>query len=195
MSANKATYLDSSALVKLAVREPESAALRRYLRRRRPLIASALARPEVARALLPLGPDAVRRGHDVLTRVDMVRINDRVLDAAGAMLPVELRSLDAIHLATAQQLGADLAGIVTYDDRLAAAAVPSHRSWPGSTPLTCGGSDSLRRRPAGCLTEVGPRAPFSRRCLTEPGPRWPFSQLCLIQPGPPQPFSRWLSVR
>jgi predicted nucleic acid-binding protein len=108
--------------VKLAVREPESAALRRYLRRRRPLIASALARPAVARALLPLGPDAVRRGHDVLTRVDMVRTNDRVLDAAGAMLPVELGPLDAIHLATAQQLGADLARIVTYDDRLAAAA-------------------------------------------------------------------------
>ena len=122
MSANKATYLDSSALVKLAVREPESAALRRYLRRRRPLIASALARTEVARALLPLGPEAVRRGHDVLARVGLVRINDRVLDAAGAMLPVELRSLDAIHLATAQQLGVDLARIVTYDDRMAAAA-------------------------------------------------------------------------
>jgi uncharacterized protein len=122
MSADKATYLDSSALVKLAVREPESTALRRYLRRRRPLIASALARTEVARALLSLGPQAVRRGHEVLARVDLVRINDRVLDAAGAMLPVELRSLDAIHLATAQQLGADLARIVTYDDRMAAAA-------------------------------------------------------------------------
>jgi predicted nucleic acid-binding protein len=121
MSASKATYLDSSALVKLAVREPESAALRRYLRRRRPLIASAIARTEVARALLSLGPEAVRRGHDVLARVDLVRINDRVL-AAAAMLPIELRSLDAIHLATAQQLGADLARIVTYDDRMAAAA-------------------------------------------------------------------------
>jgi predicted nucleic acid-binding protein len=122
MSANRATYLDSSALVKLAVREPESAALRRYLRRRRPLVTSALARTEVIRALLPLGWEAVRRGHDVLARVDQVRINDRVLDAAGAMLPVELRSLDAIHLATAQQLGADLARVVTYDARMAAAA-------------------------------------------------------------------------
>jgi uncharacterized protein len=108
--------------VKLAVREPESAALRRYLRRRRPLIASALARTEVARALLSLGPEAVRRGHAVLARIDLVRINDRVLDGAGAMLPVELKSLDAIHLATAQQLGADLARIVTYDDRMAVAA-------------------------------------------------------------------------
>jgi predicted nucleic acid-binding protein len=122
MSADKATYLDSSALVKLAVREPESLALRRYLRRRRPLVASALARTEVARALLPLGPEAVQRGHDVLARVDLVRINDRVLEAAGAMLPAEVRSLDAIHLATAQQLGIDLARIVTYDDRTAATA-------------------------------------------------------------------------
>jgi predicted nucleic acid-binding protein len=122
MSADKATYLDSSALVKLAVREPESAALRRYLRRRRPLLASALARTEVVRALLPLGPDAVRRGHDVLARIDLVRINDRVLGAAGELMPVELRSLDAIHLATAQQLGVDLARIVTYDDRMAVAA-------------------------------------------------------------------------
>jgi predicted nucleic acid-binding protein len=122
MSADKATYLDSSALVKLAVREPESAALRRYLRRRRPLLVSALARTEVVRALLPLGPDAVRRGHDVLARVGLVRINDRVLGAAGELMPVELRSLDAIHLATAQQLGVDLARIVTYDDRMAVAA-------------------------------------------------------------------------
>jgi uncharacterized protein len=51
-----------------------------------------------------------------------VRINDRVLDAAGAMPPVELRSLDAIHLATAQQLGAGLARIITYDDRMDVAA-------------------------------------------------------------------------
>ena len=81
MSADKATYLDSSALVKLAVREPESLALRRYLRRRRPLVASALARTEVAQALLPLGPEAVKRGHDVVARVDLVRTNDHVLEA------------------------------------------------------------------------------------------------------------------
>jgi predicted nucleic acid-binding protein len=122
MSADRATYVDASALVKLAVREPESDALRRYIRRRRPLVSSALSRTEVARALLPLGAEAIRRGLDVVARVDLIRINDRILHAAGAMLPVELRSLDAIHLATAQQLG-DLARIVTYDDRMAAAAM------------------------------------------------------------------------
>jgi predicted nucleic acid-binding protein len=122
MSAERATYVDSSALVKLAVEEPESAALRRYLRRRRPLVTSALARTEVARALLPLGPAAVQRGRQVLGGVELVRVNDRLLDAAGAILPAELRSLDAIHLATATSLGADLARVVTYDERLAAAA-------------------------------------------------------------------------
>jgi hypothetical protein len=122
MSAERATYVDSSALVKLAIREPESAVLRRYLGRHRPLVSSALARTEVARALLPLGPDAVRRGREVLARVDLLRVNDRVLDAAGLLPPADLRSLDAIHLASAEQLGSDLRGFVTYDDRLATAA-------------------------------------------------------------------------
>src|SRR5438552_10272743 len=99
MSAERATYLDSSAIVKLAVQEPESAGLRRYLRRRRPLVSSALARTEVGRALLPLGAEAVRRGRDVLSCIDLFRINDRVLNTAGALVPPELRSLDAIHLA------------------------------------------------------------------------------------------------
>ena len=48
-----ATYLDSSAIVKLAVRETESDALRSHLRPRRPLVSSALARTDVFRALLP----------------------------------------------------------------------------------------------------------------------------------------------
>jgi len=117
-----ATYLDSSAIVKLAVREPESLALRRYLRTRRPLVSSALARTEVLRALLPAGDEAVSRGRDVLQRLDLVRVNDRILNAAGLFVPSELRSLDAIHLATAQQLGRDLKVLVTYDDRMAAAA-------------------------------------------------------------------------
>jgi predicted nucleic acid-binding protein len=58
----------------------------------------------------------------VLTRLDLVRVNDRVLGAAGVLLPLHVRSLDAIHLATAQQLGDDLSRLVTYDERMAAAA-------------------------------------------------------------------------
>lgn len=117
-----ATYLDSSALVKLAVDEPESAALRRYLRRRRPLVSSALARTEVLRALLLEGDDGIQRGRAVLGRVELMRVNDRLLDAAGVLLPPGLRSLDAVHLATAGQLGADLGPVVTYDDKMLEAA-------------------------------------------------------------------------
>jgi len=122
MSAKRVTYLDSSAIVKLAVREDESTALRAHLRRRRPLVSSALARTEVVRALLPLGDQAVRRGLDVLSTLDLVRISDRTLTVAGELQPAELRSLDAIHLATAQQFDAELNHVVTYDDRMAVAA-------------------------------------------------------------------------
>jgi uncharacterized protein len=117
-----ATYLDSSAIVKLAVREPESLALRRYLRRRQPLVSSALARTEVLRALQPVGDEALARGRQVLQRLDLVRVNDRILSAAGVLQPPELRSLDAIHLATAHELGDELSAMVTYDDRMVAAA-------------------------------------------------------------------------
>jgi predicted nucleic acid-binding protein len=109
--------------VKLAAREPESAALRRYLGHRRPLVSSALARTEVVRALAPFGSEAVQRGRDVLARVDLLRVSNRVLDSAGMLAAPDLRSLDAIHLASAEQLGSDLAGLVTYDERLARAAV------------------------------------------------------------------------
>lgn len=117
-----ATYLDSSAIVKLAVRENESVQLRRYLRRRRPLVSSSLARTEVLRALLPGGDDAVAAGWKVLTLLDLVRVSTGVLDAAAVLLPADLRSLGAIHLATAGRLGQDLGAIVTYDERMAAAA-------------------------------------------------------------------------
>lgn len=123
MNAERATYLDSSAIVKLAVAEKESPALRRYLRRRRaPVVVSALARTEVARALLPLGPATVQRGHDVLSRVELIRVTDRILMDAGSLLPARLRSLDAIHIATMRQLGGSLRRVVTYDSRMAEAA-------------------------------------------------------------------------
>jgi predicted nucleic acid-binding protein len=117
-----ANYVDSSAIVKLAVREPESDALRKYLRRRRPLVSSALARTEVLRSLLPGGETALAAGRRVLERVDLVRVNDRVLNLAATLPPLELRTLDAIHLATAARLGPDLGEIITYDERMAAAA-------------------------------------------------------------------------
>ena len=117
-----ATYLDSSAIVKLVVGEAESSALRKYLRRRRPLVSSALARTEVLRAVLLEGEDGVTRAREVLASVELIRLNNRVLDAAGVLRPDDVRSLDAIHLATAHQLGSDLGVLVTYDDRMLQAA-------------------------------------------------------------------------
>jgi len=117
-----AVYLDSSAIVKLAVREPESAALRRYLRNRRPRVSSALARAEVMRAVLGKGEAARKAGRRVLADLDLLRIDNRVLDLAGELLPFELRTLDAIHLATAQRLGVDLGRLCTYDGRMRDAA-------------------------------------------------------------------------
>lgn len=117
-----ATYVDSSAIVKLVVAEPESAALRHFLRRRRPLVSSALARTEVLRALLGEGERGIARGRAVLARIDTMRVSDRVLSAAGTLLPAEIRSLDAIHLATAQLLGRDLGWLVSYDGRMVDAA-------------------------------------------------------------------------
>ena len=133
MSAeDRLTYIDSSAIVKLAVAEPESAVLRRYVSRHRQLVSSALARTEVLRALMPSGREAVARGELVLRRIRLLRVNDRVLSEAGWMMPLELRSLDAIHLASARELGASVKSIVTYDDRMADAARAG--GWRVSSP-------------------------------------------------------------
>lgn len=59
----------------------------------------------------------------MLKTLDQIRVNDRLLNTAGTLEPFELRSLDAIHLASAGRLGRDLRVLVTYDDRMTAAAV------------------------------------------------------------------------
>jgi predicted nucleic acid-binding protein len=86
------------------------------------LVSSALARTEVLRALLPGGENAVAAGRRALGLLDLVRVNDRILNSAGTLAPPELRSLDAIHLATAERLRDELAAFVTYDERMAALA-------------------------------------------------------------------------
>ena len=118
-----ALYLDSSAFVKLVVAETESVALRAYLAShgaRR--VSSALLRAESLRAVRHLGPDALAVVREGLRRVDLIGIDDRILDAAGTLEPQVLRTLDAIHLATAIAVGDDLEAIVTYDERMLAAA-------------------------------------------------------------------------
>lgn len=115
-------YLDSSALVKLVVHEPESRALRTYLRREPRRVSCGLVRTEVLRAVRPGGPVVVELARRVLRRVDLIRLDDALLDAAGMLEPVGLRSLDAVHLAAAQLVAPVLRAVVTYDRRMADAA-------------------------------------------------------------------------
>jgi predicted nucleic acid-binding protein len=116
-------YLDSSALVKLVVAEAETPALLTFLAEWPHRVSSALARPEVLRAVKRIDAgSAVRlRATRVLARVALIKIDDAVLAASARVAPPELRTLDAIHLATARSLDG-LAGIVTYDLRLGRAA-------------------------------------------------------------------------
>lgn len=119
-------YLDSSALVKLVKREAESDALRRYLHRHRAdgRVTSSLARVEVVRAVSGGGPTAIAHARRQLGRVDHINVERDLLDEAATLSPGStLRSLDAIHLASARSIGADLRAVVTYDQRMNDAAV------------------------------------------------------------------------
>jgi hypothetical protein len=119
-----ALYLDSSAIVKLVTVEAESRALFEFLRPYGDRISSVLARVEVHRALSRAHGTAAerRRAERVLARIALLRIDDPILAAASQLRPADLRSLDAIHLATALSAANAIAGMVTYDDRLAHAA-------------------------------------------------------------------------
>lgn len=115
-------YLDTSALVKLVVREDETAALLAALAGAE-LVTSALARTEIARAVTRAGVGSRQaRADQVLARTAQLVIDDGTLDRAGTLLPPALRSLDAIHVAAALGLADRLDGLITYDVRMAAAA-------------------------------------------------------------------------
>jgi uncharacterized protein len=115
-------YLDSSALVKLVVREAETAALRRHLGPRPVRVSCALARVEVVRAVRRHGRAAVTRARQVLARTRLLPLDDALLDKAAALDARVLRNLDAVHLAAAVELGDALDTLVTYDVRMAGAA-------------------------------------------------------------------------
>jgi predicted nucleic acid-binding protein len=117
-------YLDSSALVKLVVAEPESRALIEQLEEWPQRVSSALVLTELPRALerAGLGAAAHRRAREVLGRIALVDVDRRILATAATLEPRALRTLDAIHLATALTVREDLEIVVTYDRRLRAAA-------------------------------------------------------------------------
>jgi predicted nucleic acid-binding protein len=122
MNAEAAVYLDSSALVKLVVRERESKALAGHLSERRERASCALARVEVIRAVRPHGRPAIDRASRLLERIALLKLDELLLDEAARLGGTTVRSLDAIHLAAARTLGDALAELITYDRRMAEAA-------------------------------------------------------------------------
>lgn len=135
-----AHYLDTSALVKLVVVEAESSALRRWLRgAERVPVSSDLARAELLRAVRRVAPDRAARARLVLESVALIELSSHVCAAAGLLAPELLRTLDALHLAAALELGDDLEAMVTYDERLADAAAAN------GVPVVAPGAPALRR--------------------------------------------------
>ena len=122
-------FCDSSALVKLVVREPESSALERSLRGYTVLAASALATVEVPRAVRGQGSEMAIAAHRMLRSFEIVALGRDVLQRAALVSPAELRSLAAIQLASALQLAHLDPVFVAYDKRmLEAAAVAGLRT-------------------------------------------------------------------
>lgn len=116
--------MDASALMKLVRREDETAALRDWMsvRSEQPVISSELGRVEVLRVARRVGDRASTEARAVVADLDLVPLDRAVQDLACDVDGPPLRTLDALHLASATQLGEDLAAFVTYDQRLAAAA-------------------------------------------------------------------------
>jgi predicted nucleic acid-binding protein len=118
-----AFYLDTSAVAKLVVAEPASEAMASWAATHETrVIASDLLRTELLRATRRAAPDRMQRARSVLDALTLFNLTSATFERAATLDPEELRSLDALHLAAALELGDELDGIVTYDDRMAAAA-------------------------------------------------------------------------
>jgi uncharacterized protein len=117
-------YLDSTAVVKLAHAEPESAALRGWLEERAEAqwVSSVLTEIESFRALARYAPEAVSRLPAVLDQIDLIDLDQPIRMLARTVTPAAVRSLDAIHLGTALHVRPSLTSFVTYDKRLLDAA-------------------------------------------------------------------------
>jgi predicted nucleic acid-binding protein len=117
-------YLDSSALVKLAITEPESSGLLRWLGEHPNMVrvSSELTRVEVVRLIWNAQPTALQEGYLVTRRIAAIELNDEVLRKAAAVRPPSLRSSHAIQIASALTIRQELTAFVAYDKRLLAAA-------------------------------------------------------------------------
>lgn len=128
-------YLDSSALLKLLHEEAESVALTDWLAARTgmPIVSSELAKVEVVRACRRINPTTLTQARALIAGLDLIPLSGAVLDEAANVGGTTLRSLDAIHLASALSIQAGLSTFIVYDHRLADAA-----STAGLEPLAPG---------------------------------------------------------
>jgi predicted nucleic acid-binding protein len=118
-----AFYLDTSAAVKLVVAERGTTALLRWVAEHQDrIVSSDLLRTELQRATRRGAPEHMERARAVLESITVMTLVRSTFERAAELEPDLLRSLDALHLAAALELGDDLEGIVTHDDRLAEAA-------------------------------------------------------------------------
>ena len=130
-------YLDSSAFVKTILDEPESHELERFLEQSSQMVSSALLETEARRAAMRFDPRYLEVVEQRLRFISRIEVTLDILVVAGSLRPTGLRSLEAIHLATALALGDDLDVLVTYDLRMAEAArnLGLRVQNPGSSPL------------------------------------------------------------
>jgi len=109
-------------MVKLVIGERESDALRHYLASAGQVTSSILAVVEVARAVERVAPGSAAAAAAVFESVAVIGLDARIAARAGSLAPAGLRTLDAIHLATALELGVELTAFISYDERLSEAA-------------------------------------------------------------------------
>ena len=116
-------YIDSSALLKLLVREAETSALEADLAAREGLVNSSLAVVECRRAVRRAGNRRLlQRAEQVFEAIYLLDLTPPILERAATVVPATLRSLDVIHLATALSVEEEDLDLITYDDRLAEGA-------------------------------------------------------------------------
>ncbi len=117
-----AAYVDTSAFMKLVMPEPESPALRVYLRQWRVRVSATLLCTEALRAATRASPGRLPAVRLQLRGLVLIDLDRDILNRAGTLAPSDLRSLDAVHVAAALSIGEELGELLTYDARLADAA-------------------------------------------------------------------------
>jgi predicted nucleic acid-binding protein len=118
-----AWYYDTSALAKLIMAEAETAAFQAWAAvHAQGAVTSAITSTELERAVRREAPERLSAVATVLSALHRLAVSSEILARAGELKPADVRTLDAIHLASALAVKADLEGVVTYDARMATAA-------------------------------------------------------------------------